>query len=471
MVLELIPNREQACLLDTHDQMLGSLPPTSSYERPASKAAAPLDSLKHESFLRLFQKSSDVSALARGLGLSPVFARELVHRAAGNPETAWQALQSLLEQIDSGPHSPRIYHPSLQRAGDTPGLVRKTKGIFSPIPLQYLGATQYESFASMNDLCGALLERYLQRDVRQIETRSKLDRIAGALKKKMRLHENLLADLRKNEKAEVFKTYADLLYAQQDKSPKGLTVLRVINLFHSNLEELDIPLDATLSLIQNANRYSRIYQKANRALPQVRERLRKLNAELESLQAEQQKLTVAVSSASLHVAAVSQNEAAGGQSGALRTRQHPSADKSEAVSERRKEEGSQAIERKTAKIFISSEGFQILVGKTSRDNDTLTLKIARSDDFWLHVAGYGGSHVVLRNPDRLAAAPKQSLLEAAQLAAYFSQARNAPKVEVHYTQKKFVSKPKGTKPGLVRLKEHKSIAVKPKLLETPKSAK
>jgi predicted ribosome quality control (RQC) complex YloA/Tae2 family protein len=94
----------------------------------------------------------------------------------------------------------------------------------------------------------------------------------------------------------------------------------------------------------------------------------------------------------------------------------------------------------------------------------LTLKIAKGDDFWFHVAGYGGSHVVLKNPEKLVTPPRPSLLEAAQLAAYFSQARNAPKVEVHYTQKKFVSKPKGAKPGLVRLKDFKSISVRPQLL-------
>ncbi|PYV44138.1 MAG: hypothetical protein DMG06_07740 [Acidobacteria bacterium] len=119
--------------------------------------------------------------------------------------------------------------------------------------------------------------------------------------------------------------------------------------------------------------------------------------------------------------------------------------------------------RKAVKSFISSEGLSILVGKSSKDNDILTLKIANSEDFWFHVAGYGGSHVVLRNPEKLAMPPRQSLLEAAQLAAYFSQARNAPKVEVHYTQRKFVSKPKGAKPGLVRLKEYKSVSVRPQL--------
>ena len=123
-----------------------------------------------------------------------------------------------------------------------------------------------------------------------------------------------------------------------------------------------------------------------------------------------------------------------------------------------------SLQRRVARQFVSSEGLEILVGKSSRDNDTLTQQVAKADDFWLHVAGYGGSHVVLRNPKKLDTPPRQSLLEAAQLAAYFSQARNALKVEVHYTQRKFVSKPKGAKLGLMQLKEHKSLVVHPKLL-------
>jgi len=122
------------------------------------------------------------------------------------------------------------------------------------------------------------------------------------------------------------------------------------------------------------------------------------------------------------------------------------------------------LERKIARSFISSDGLKILVGKSSKDNDVLTLKVAKGDDFWFHVAGYGGSHVILKNPEKLVKPPSPSLLEAAQLAAYFSQARNAPKVEVHYTQKKFVLKPKGAKPGLVRLKDYKSVSVRPRLL-------
>ena len=88
--------------------------------------------------------------------------------------------------------------------------------------------------------------------------------------------------------------------------------------------------------------------------------------------------------------------------------------------------------------------------------------MAAGDDFWFHVADYSGSHVIVRNPTKDPDLEKAVLLRAAQLAAYHSQARNSSKVEVHYTLRRFVSKPRRAKPGLVSLREFKSITVEPK---------
>src|SRR5207245_9674827 len=114
--------------------------------------------------------------------------------------------------------------------------------------------------------------------------------------------------------------------------------------------------------------------------------------------------------------------------------------------------------------YLSSDDFEILVGRTSKDNDHLTFKIAKPNDLWLHAADYGGSHVVIRRPTRKEV-PHQTIIQAAQLAAWFSQAKKDPKVDVHYTERKFVSKPKGAKPGLVRLQRFRNITVEPKRSE------
>jgi predicted ribosome quality control (RQC) complex YloA/Tae2 family protein len=110
--------------------------------------------------------------------------------------------------------------------------------------------------------------------------------------------------------------------------------------------------------------------------------------------------------------------------------------------------------------YLSSDDFEVLVGRAARDNDTLTFKIAKPNDLWLHAADYPGSHVIVRNPTRKEI-PQRTLIEAAQLAAHFSQANKDPKVDVHYTQRKFLSKPKGVAPGLVRLQRFKNITVAP----------
>jgi len=111
---------------------------------------------------------------------------------------------------------------------------------------------------------------------------------------------------------------------------------------------------------------------------------------------------------------------------------------------------------------LTVDGFEILIGRNSRENDTLTFHVAGPDDFWIHVADYSGSHVIVRNPAKAKTLPDNVLTRAAQLAAYFSQARNSPKVEVHYTRRKYVSKPRRAKPGLVKLSEFGTIRVEPK---------
>jgi predicted ribosome quality control (RQC) complex YloA/Tae2 family protein len=91
----------------------------------------------------------------------------------------------------------------------------------------------------------------------------------------------------------------------------------------------------------------------------------------------------------------------------------------------------------------------------------LTFRIARPNDVWLHAGDYPGSHVVIRNPTKKEI-PQRTVIEAAQLAGRFSQASEDAKVVIHYTERKFLSKPKGAAPGLVRLSKFKSMTVEPK---------
>ena len=112
---------------------------------------------------------------------------------------------------------------------------------------------------------------------------------------------------------------------------------------------------------------------------------------------------------------------------------------------------------------MSLDGFEILVGKGAADNDALTFRVAEPRDLWLHVAGYSGSHVVVKNPQGLDSLPNEVLEQAATLAAWHSKARNAKgKVEVHICRVSDVSKPRGYPAGQVQLKRWSSIKVYPR---------
>lgn len=119
---------------------------------------------------------------------------------------------------------------------------------------------------------------------------------------------------------------------------------------------------------------------------------------------------------------------------------------------------------------IKFDGFEILVGKGDYENDQLTFDLAEPDDFWLHVAGYGGSHVIIRNPESLTRIPRDVALRAAELSAWYSKGRGSRgKVEVHMCRASDVSKPPSFEPGKVMLDRFTVLKVYPKGPESSRS--
>jgi len=114
-----------------------------------------------------------------------------------------------------------------------------------------------------------------------------------------------------------------------------------------------------------------------------------------------------------------------------------------------------------ARRFVSPDGFVVLVGRTADDNDVLTFELARPHDFWLHVAGTSGSHVVVRNPERLERLPRDTVRFAASLAARHSKARGGGRVTVHLARRADVSKARGAPAGEVRLTHRTAVRAAP----------
>lgn len=110
---------------------------------------------------------------------------------------------------------------------------------------------------------------------------------------------------------------------------------------------------------------------------------------------------------------------------------------------------------------LDVEGFRVLVGKGDAENDVLTFEVAEPDDFWLHVAGHAGSHVIVRNPEKLLALPAPVLERVAALAAWFSKGRGAGKVDVHWCRARDVSKPLRFPAGKVLLARWRKLRVVP----------
>jgi len=117
--------------------------------------------------------------------------------------------------------------------------------------------------------------------------------------------------------------------------------------------------------------------------------------------------------------------------------------------------------RSVARRFVSPDGLTVLVGRTAEDNDVLTFRIGAPRDFWLHVAGESGSHVVVRNPEGLDRLPRETLRFAAGLAAGYSKARRGGRVAVHVATCAEISKPRGLPPGKVALARFKSVDAVP----------
>jgi len=112
------------------------------------------------------------------------------------------------------------------------------------------------------------------------------------------------------------------------------------------------------------------------------------------------------------------------------------------------------------RMVESTDGWSILIGRTGRDNDRLTFKIAAPEDIWLHAAGVPGAHVIIRT-ERDARVPDATLAEAARAAAWFSDARHEGAVDVSWTRRKNVRRAKGGSSGNVVLKRFETIRVRP----------
>ncbi len=281
-------------------------------------------------------------------------------------------------------------------------------------------------------------------------------RLQQEINKRRKLCDNLERDLARHGDAETHKRIGDLLLSNIANAVRTGGIVRVQDYYAEGAPIIELEIDENKSLQQEAAAAFARYGKSKRAAQEIAQRLESTTQELADLA---DRLTVLRSIIEEHdEAALSAFE-----TGATRGSKPRQKDRASSVKSSKKDAAAAAI-IPGVRRYLSSDGYEILVGRGARDNEHLTFRLARSSDTWLHAADYPGSHVVVRNARKDADIPPRTLIEAAQLAAHFSQAREESKAAVNYTQRKFVTKIKGAAPGLVRLASFRTILVEPHVM-------
>ena len=305
-------------------------------------------------------------------------------------------------------------------------------------------AAATNGFDSLSDALDAAAQKRAAERAFKSAANAARARIKQELTKRERLLKRLHSDLAEHGDAERWKKFGDLLLANIANAKRNGPAVSVVDYFDESQPEIDIEIDENDSLTEAAEKFFKRYTKARNARAEIEKRSEALGAELERLRTERDAIEEAVATGDI-------DRLLGAAGRRQQTKEKP--------------KGKESPLSSAARVFRSSDGYEILVGKKAKDNDQLTFRIAKSLDTWMHAADYPGSHVVVRNPNRKEI-PQRTLHEAAQLAAFYSQGKSQPKAAVHYTQKKFVNKPKGSAPGLVSLASFKTLLVKPKVPES-----
>jgi predicted ribosome quality control (RQC) complex YloA/Tae2 family protein len=456
LILELLPNAPNIILLDAERRLLSSFLPVTpqhgigeyeTYSYPTFGEKLTLDQVLESDGAEVNNLSAEL-LVSKVAGLGPVFAAELVHRQRKSGRPMVDVIRAILDQVRAPSRAAWLYTDlPLGHILEQNDLRRLHKAILSPIELESL--TRSHSSRVFANILEAAKFYYDELDNRTLLEQAKMPvlRDMRHVTKRMADREKrLVREQKKYEEAEGLEKTAQMLTSSGMKMDQHYESVKVTDYFGVQPTSKEIPLDSTMSLKENIDGMFKRYQKAGKGKTIVAQQLGQIRNRRASIE-EQTKRLQAIKDWDTWLAIASKIPSRD------QDRDHASSSASSASSP-----GGEGRRFRVLKI----DDREILIGKGARENDELTFDVAGPEDFWFHVAEYSGSHVVVRNPAKEKTLDESILVKAAQLAAYFSQARNSSKVEVHYTKRKHVTKPRRAKPGLVRLLEFKSIKVEPK---------
>lgn len=374
-------------------------------------------------------------------GISPIMASEICFRAEIDPSSYCQemkrpkldalfsSLEKIFQEVKEERFSPEIIYDA------------KTNKIleFSSLPLTLFSGEKKRQYQSISQL---LEDFYSEKDNAYHIAQKAHDMrrlIISNIERCVKKKEIQMKTRKDIQNKELWKRKGELITANIYAIEKGQTSFHTTDFYHESMPEIEIALDPTKTPSENAQKYFQKYNKAKRTLAALEIQEKQNEEELEYLE----NVLIAIETSSTESDLLEIREELAEQ-GFVKRKKIP--------------KGKMPKKQKSQPHhYVSSDGYDIYVGKSNTQNDELTLHFAQNHDIWLHTKNIPGSHVIIKMKDNIL--PNQTLLEAANLAVQHSKAKASSNVPVDYTPRKNVKKPRSAKPGFVIYEQNKTVSI------------
>lgn len=370
-------------------------------------------------------------------GISPLMAEEICHRAGIDGGIPTDGLNDL-EKLHLS-HTFLGFLDDIKQGIFEPNIIYKGK---EPMEFAALHLTQFEDMHSVpyDNISQVLETYYAEKNIVTKMRQKSIDLrkiVQTALERNIKKYQLQQKQMKDTEKKDKYRVWGELINTYGYGLEPGCKSMEALN-YYTN-EMVTIPLDPTITPQENAKKYFDKYSKLKRTEEALENLLQETDSEITHLESIATSLDIALSEEDL--VQIKEEMMDYGYI-------------------KRKYTGGKKV-KITSKPFhyISSDGYHMYVGKNNFQNEELSFKFATGNDWWFHAKGQPGSHVIVKtNGDEL---PDRTFEEAGRLAAFYSKGKQAPKVEIDYTQKKNLKKPNGAKPGFVVYYTNYSLMIEP----------
>jgi len=422
--------------------------PGTQYNRPPSGGKAnPLKATEESFSQAIFQDNLNIqkALYQRYTGLSPILASEICTRAIISPESytgelakeergrLYGAFLHVFEQVKAGDFASHIYYDEQGKAVD-----------FTALPFAMYAHLRGEAQVSPSALQETF---YARRDAgyrvsqKTADLRKLISTHLERCVKKAIMYDKTLADIQNRD---ALRIKGELLTAYLHQIERGAETVTLENFYDDN-NSIEISLSPTLTPIENAQRYFKQYNKQKRTHAALQDQIAQNQQDLAYL--ESVALAMETVQSEGDIAEIRAELAVGGFV------------KRKYAFNASKKKDKKNHTPSTPLCYKSSDGYEIYVGKNNTQNDKLTMQQAKNHDIWMHTKNFAGAHVIIITNGT--EPPERTILEGANIAAFYSKGRNSSQVPVDYVQRKHVKKPSGAKPGFVIYDKHRTVYVTP----------